>query len=34
MEVVIPNLCTYHTMKNILRIQKWKQDDREKEEER
>jgi len=34
LEVVIPELCTYHTMQNILRIQKWKQDDMEKEDER
>ena len=34
MDLVIPKLCTYHTMKNILRIQKWEQDDKEKEDER
>jgi hypothetical protein len=32
--VVIPELCVYQTMQNILRIEKWKQDDREKEDER
>jgi hypothetical protein len=31
---VVPELCAYHTMKNILRIQRLKEDDNVKEAER